>query len=62
MTPTPQAQAFGAFLDAAMVGHPAISLPSYHRPAPIAAKRPPTPEQAEHDRQGRGRISDWDEH
>ena len=61
MTPTPQAQAFGAFLDAAMVGHPSVRLPPYHRPAPIAAKRQLTPEQAEHDRQARARIEDWDE-
>jgi hypothetical protein len=61
-TPTPQAQAFGALLNDALQGHPRVHLPPYHRPAPIAANRPPTPEQAEHDRQARGRISDWDEH
>ena len=59
---SPEALAFGALLNDALQGHPRVHLPPYHRPAPIAAKRPPTPEQAEHDRQGRARISDWDEH
>ena len=58
---SPEALAFGALLNDALQGHPRVHLPPYHRPAPIAAKQPLTPEQAEHDRQGRGRISDWDE-
>jgi hypothetical protein len=61
MTPTPQAQAFSALLTDALNGHPRVHLPPYHRPAAIAAKQPLTPEQAEHDRQARGWISDWDE-
>jgi hypothetical protein len=57
MTPTPQAQEFGAFLDAAMVGHPAIHLPPYHRPAPIVV----TPMQTEAQVRANGRIWDYDE-
>ena len=57
---SPEALAFGALLNDALQGHPRVHLPPYR--VPIAAKRPPTPEQAEHDRQGRGHISDWDEH
>jgi hypothetical protein len=60
-TPTPQAQAFGALLVAALVGHPRVHLPPYHRPAPIRTTQPLTPEQAEHDRQARGHIGDYDE-
>jgi hypothetical protein len=61
MTPTPQAQAFAALLTDALTRRHAIRLPPYRVPVTIAAKQPLTPEQAEHQRQARGRISDWDE-
>jgi hypothetical protein len=55
-TPTPQAQAFGALLDAALVGHPAIHLPPYRVPAPIVY----TPKQTESEIRAANRF--WDEH
>jgi hypothetical protein len=55
MTLTPQAQAFGAVLDAALARRHAIRLPTYHRPAPIVY----TPEQTEAEIRAANRF--WDE-
>jgi hypothetical protein len=58
---SPAAHAFGALLNDALNGHPRVHLPPYHRPAPIRTTQPLTLEQAEHDRQARAHIGDYDE-